>query len=192
MADDEFARFTGLYDRYYQNVLRYVLQHVQRDIAEDVTSEAFLIAWRRLPDVPEPSLPWLLGVARNLLRKQASAGYAQRQLADRVAAMTSPDDLVSWDAGEWAVERGAALSALACLAPGDVEALTLTAWHGLGPAEAAEVVGCSRQAFAVRLHRARQRLADALVIAQSEAEPAVPVPSGPPGSALSRNSQAWR
>ena len=38
--------------------------------AEDVASETFLIAWRRLADVPEQPLPWLLGVARNLLRQQ--------------------------------------------------------------------------------------------------------------------------
>jgi DNA-directed RNA polymerase specialized sigma24 family protein len=67
-VDDPLERFAGLYDRYYRNVLRYALQHAERGSAEDVTSEAFLIAWRRLPDVPEPALPWLLAVARNLLR----------------------------------------------------------------------------------------------------------------------------
>jgi RNA polymerase sigma-70 factor (ECF subfamily) len=43
------------------------------------------------------------------------------------------------------------------------EALTLVAWHGLSGARAAEAAGCSRAAFAVRLHRARSRLAAELV-----------------------------
>jgi RNA polymerase sigma-70 factor (ECF subfamily) len=40
--------------------------------------------------------------------------------------------------------------------------LTLVAWHGLAAPDAARVLGCSRAAFAVRLHRARRRLERAL------------------------------
>ena len=67
-------------------VLRYALQHAEPGSAEDVASETFLIAWRKLGDVPDPPLPWLLGVARNLLRKQAEAAQRRRRLAGRVAA----------------------------------------------------------------------------------------------------------
>jgi RNA polymerase sigma-70 factor (ECF subfamily) len=42
----------------------------------------------------------------------------------------------------------------------------LVAWEGLGSAEAARAAGCSRPAFAVRLHRARKRLAAALAAAE--------------------------
>ncbi len=44
----------------------------------------------------------------------------------------------------------------------------LIAWEGLEPREAATVLGCSRQALAVRLHRARKRLAAALNRADSD------------------------
>src|ERR1022692_987317 len=71
--DDPLERFASLYDQFYRNVLRYALQHAEQDSAEDVASDVFLVAWRRLADIPEPPLPWLLGVARNLLRKQAAA-----------------------------------------------------------------------------------------------------------------------
>jgi hypothetical protein len=57
-VDDPLERFAGLYDLYYRNVLRYALQHAEQGSAEDVVSEAFLIAWRRLADVQEPPLPW--------------------------------------------------------------------------------------------------------------------------------------
>jgi RNA polymerase sigma-70 factor, ECF subfamily len=161
-VDDPLDRFTGLYDRYYRNILRYALLHADPGSAEDVTSEVFLIAWRQLPAVPEPSLPWLLGVARNLLRKQADAGRRRRLLTDRIAALTTEADLVAWDAGEHVVERAAAIEALASLAERDVETLTLVTWHGLDVRTAAAVVGCSPRAFTVRLHRARQRLTDAV------------------------------
>jgi RNA polymerase sigma factor (sigma-70 family) len=161
-VDDPLIRFTGLYDRCYRNVLRYALVHAEPGSAEDVTSEVFLIAWRQLPVIPEPPLPWLLGVARNLLRKQADAGRRRRVLAARVAALTTEADEIAWDAGEHVVERTAALEALASLAERDVEVLTLVTWHGLDVRAAAAVLGCSRHAFAVRLHRARQRLAEAV------------------------------
>lgn len=160
--DDPLGRFTGLYDQYYRNVLRYALVHAEPGSAEDVTSDVFLIAWRQLPAVPEQPLPWLLGVARNLLRKQADADRRRRQLAARIAALTTQADMIAWDAGEHVVERAAAIEALGSLADRDVEALTLVTWHGLDVRAAAAVVGCSPRAFTVRLHRARLRLAEAL------------------------------
>lgn len=160
--DDPLERFADVYDLYYRNVLRYALQHAERGTAEDVASETFLIAWRRFPAIPEPPLPWLLGVARNLLRKQAGASVRRRVLADRIAALTTQTDSLAVDAGDFVVERAAALEALASLPARDVEALTLVTWHGLSLAEAAEVVGCSARAFTVRLSRARRRLTDAL------------------------------
>jgi RNA polymerase sigma factor (sigma-70 family) len=161
-VDDPLRRFTGLYDRCYRNVLRYALLHAEPGSAEDVTSEVFLIAWRQLPAVPEPELPWLLGVARNLLRQQADARRRRHLLAGRIAALTTEADLIAWDSGEHVVERAAALEALASLAERDVEALTMITWHGLDVPAAAAVVGCSPHAFTVRLHRARRRLARAV------------------------------
>jgi RNA polymerase sigma-70 factor, ECF subfamily len=160
--NDPQERFTGLYDLYYRRVLRYALQHADPGTAEDVASETFLIAWRRLAEVPQPPLPWLLAVARNLLRQQFGQARRQRRLTEHISALTTDRDLIAWDAGEHVVERAAALDALATLPGDDVETLTLVTWHGLSAAEAAAVVGCSPHAFTVRLHRARKRLAEAL------------------------------
>ena len=176
---DPTQRFTGLYDQYYRRVLRYALQHADPGCAEDVASETFLIAWRRLAEIPQPPLPWLLGVARNLLRQQFGRARRQQRLADRIAALTSDADLQAWDAGEHVVERAAALDALGSLNEADVEALTLVTWHGLSAAEAAEVAGCSPRAFTVRLHRARGRLADALRRCDDQ-HPAHPMAAGAP------------
>ena len=179
--DDPLDRFAGLYDQYYRKVLHYALQHAEPGSAEDVASEAFLIAWRRWPDLPEPPLPWLLGVARNLLRQQAAAGRRRRLLAERIAALTSEADVTAWDAGEHVVERAAALDALALMSERDVEALTLVTWHGLDLRAAASVVGCTPAAFTVRLHRARRRLNAALRTAdRAEKPPAHQPAAGPP------------
>jgi DNA-directed RNA polymerase specialized sigma24 family protein len=55
------------------------------------------------------------------------------------------------------------LQALASLSATDRDALMLTVWDGLSASDAGRVLGCSTTAFAVRLHRARRRLRDALL-----------------------------
>ncbi len=141
-----------------------------------MASEVFLVAWRQLPDVPELPLPWLLGVARNLLRQQAGAGRRRRLLTDRIMALASAEDTTAWDAGEHVVERESALQALTSLSERDIEALTLVTWHGLDAGEAAAVAGCSPRAFTVRLHRARRRLAEALRSADQGRKPSAGLP----------------
>ncbi len=57
-------RFRVLYDRSYSKVLGYALRRADsRDDAFDVVAETFLVAWRRLDDVPEGerALLWLYG-----------------------------------------------------------------------------------------------------------------------------------
>jgi RNA polymerase sigma-70 factor (ECF subfamily) len=169
LSDPE-KRFTGLYDEYYRRVLRYALQHADPGSAEDIASETFLIAWRRLDDVPEPPLPWLLVVARNLLGRQFRHARRQQRLAHQIRELTTDADLRAWDAGDHVIERAVALEALGSLPDTDVEALTLVTWHGLDAAEAASVVGCSPHAFTARLHRARRRLADILRLADQSRE----------------------
>src|SRR5262249_37932920 len=148
----------ALYDRHYRSVLGYALLRAGQDAAEDVVSETFLVAWRRLDDLPDPPLPWLLGVARNLLRKQYDSGRRRQALADRVTAATTTDDLAGPDVAERVVARDDARAALSALGEKDVEAIVLATWYGLSPREAARVIGCSASTFSVRLHRARKRL----------------------------------
>lgn len=158
-VDDPESRFTRLYDGCYRSVLGYALLRVEQQAAEDVAGETFLIAWRRLADVPEPPLPWLLGVARNLLRKQYAAGRRGEALVTRLAELART---IEGDVAERVAEREAALAVLAGMPERDVEAVILASWYGLTPRQAARVAGTSARAFTVRLSRARRRLADAL------------------------------
>ncbi|WP_203984321.1 RNA polymerase sigma factor [Sphaerisporangium rufum] len=145
-----------MYDECRQRVWAYVVSRAGRQVADEVVSETFAIAWRRLPDVPRPALPWLLGVARNVLRDSVRAEARREALAAEMRTWTVGD------VGEQVTERLGVLSALARLAEDDREVLVLVAWQGLSPRDAAAVVGCSPATFRVRLHRARRRLARAM------------------------------
>jgi RNA polymerase sigma factor (sigma-70 family) len=171
-VNDPEERFTALYDRHYRRVLGYVLLRAENGVAEDVSSETFLVAWRRLDEMPEQTLPWLLGVARNLLAKQCDSRQRRKALLDRITAGAAAQEEVSWDIAEQVVDKDAALIALASMPEKDLEAMALATWHGLDPQESAAVMGCSVRAYHARLHRARKRLATALS-AESGSRPSV-------------------
>ncbi|MEU0038904.1 sigma-70 family RNA polymerase sigma factor [Streptomyces sp. NPDC006333] len=152
--------FRDVYEECYPRVLAYASSLVGRQVGEDITSETFTIAWRRVRDLPDPALPWLLGVARNLvreLRRRDSRQYALAAAeAQRIISGVRVD--VGEDVAAVVTEREAALHALASLSDADRELLTLIAWHGLSARQAARVLGCTTATLTVRLHRARRRL----------------------------------
>jgi RNA polymerase sigma-70 factor (ECF subfamily) len=125
-------------------------------------SEVFLVAWRRLADVPAPALPWLLTVARNNASSQFRGSARQRSISAEMRAWVTEAELSEPDVADAVSERLSVLTALAALPEADRELLTLVAWHGLQPNEAARVVGCSTATYFVRLHRARRRLERAM------------------------------
>lgn len=155
-AGDVAAReqFEQLFRRHHAAVLAYARRRAPGEVVDDVVGETFLVAWRRLEQVPAEELPWLLGVARNVLATQRRGASRRRALTSRLSG-AEPEVGVSADleAGD-----GVLLEALAKLAPKDREALTLIAWDGLAPHEAAAAVGDSPGTFRVRLYRARRRL----------------------------------
>jgi RNA polymerase sigma-70 factor, ECF subfamily len=152
-------RFTAIYDACRPRVWAYVAGRAGRQVADEVVSETFAIAWRRLGDVPEPPLPWLLGVARNVLRDGMRADARRASLAAELRAWADP---AGADVGEDVAERLAVLRAMTELPDDDREILILIAWQGLAPREAAKVLGCSAATLRVRLHRARKRLVQAI------------------------------
>ena len=152
-------RLSALWSAHAVRVQAYLWRHTDPDTAQDVLSETFLVAWRRLDDVPDPALPWLLVVARNLLRNAHRAARRRRTLDDELAALAASAPLPEAAPEALAVERDALLRGLARLGEREREAILLVAWDGLTTADAADVAGCSTATFHVRLHRARRRLA---------------------------------
>lgn len=167
------GRFEALFHQQADAVLAYAIRRSDADTAEEVVAETFAVAWRRLDVVPDPALPWLLGVARRLLanerrsRSRAEA-LALRLVREPVASSDDPADEVD--------ARLSAQAALERLRPAESEVLELLAWEGLSVAQAAEVLGCSRAAVAVRMYRARRRFRQHLT---------EPVEAPPPASGSS-------
>lgn len=160
-----------LFNGYAGAVRAYARRRVDPVAADDAVSEVFVIAWRRLDDVPDDALPWLLGCARNVLAHQRRRSGRDLALLDRLAIVGGPDAIPGRSDSDLGGDRVLA-RALTRLSARDRELLLLIAWEGLAPSEAAQVLGCSRNTLAVRLHRARKRLAAALSEANSDDPPA--------------------
>jgi RNA polymerase sigma factor (sigma-70 family) len=154
--------FAELFDRHSRTVHRYATRRLDAGAADDVMSETFLVAFERRTvfDGSADALPWLLGIATNLIKKHA-------RLEARAWKGLVASDLgrVDTDAIE---EAGARLDASAMarriggairrLPAGDRDALLLYAWGDLdyeGVASALDVpIGTVRS----RLNRARRKL----------------------------------
>lgn len=149
-AGTDFDRF---YQAHYQRVWAYAARRVGRDDANDVLSETFLVAFRKGIPKSNNELPWLLAIARGLCANEARGARRRAALTD--AVRKAPQHGPERDASEII---GFA-DAFSLLEPTDQEVLMLIAWDGLSPRSAAAVLGCSPATFAVRLHRARRRLA---------------------------------
>lgn len=150
-------RLEALFNAHAGAVRAYAARRIDAATADDVVMEVFVIACRRLDEVPRESLPWLLGCARRVLANQRRSKRRALALRERLGSIPVP----SPGAGD----RGV-LCALSTLGERDREVLLLIAWEGLSQAEVAEVLAIRRTAVAMRLHRARQRLSEALAAEQ--------------------------
>ena len=154
------AWFDELYRQHQLQVRAYFARRIGLTDADDATADVFAVAWRRRSAIPrgDQALPWLYGVARNVLSHQRRSTFRFRRLTNRVvglriAAPPGPEQIVV-EAEEYVRVR----QAVGRLRPGDQEVLLLAAWEGLSHAEIADVLDCSTAAVDKRLQRAKQRL----------------------------------
>lgn len=158
----QHARFAELYDRHQRIVYRYVARRVGSDVAEDVASETFLVAFSKRSTFRggEDARPWLLGIATILMQKFArQEARAWRGMLASDLARVDIDEIANADSRLDARVFSRRLGrALARLPAGDRNALLLHTFGDLdyvGVAEALEIpVGTVRS----RLHRVRQKL----------------------------------
>jgi RNA polymerase sigma-70 factor (ECF subfamily) len=133
--------------------------------AEDMASEVFLTAWRRRSEVIFTTesgsvLPWLLGVATNLLRNQRRS----KRRADAAIARLDPsanhadfsDEVLSRMADE--AQMAEVHAVVAQLAEHERDVLALCAWAGLDYEEAAIALDLPVGTIRSRLSRARTHL----------------------------------
>lgn len=154
--------FRRLYAAHFDGVLGYALRRTQRaEDAADVTSETFLVAWRRLSHVPagEAARPWLYGVARRQLANQRRGELRRRRLGERLRRDLS---VVVPDLSDQVVQDHVVDAAMSRLSARDEEILQLHLWEGLEPREIGEVLGLPGTVVRPRLSRARARLRELL------------------------------
>jgi len=156
---DAEARFHALFVATSRPLLAYALRRVTEPAdAADVVAETFVVAWRRIDEVPlggEARL-WLFGVARRVLGNHRRGALRRSNLADRLREEL--EDLVVADISDPVDNAQVVRLAMACLDTDDQEMLRLTCWEGLTPAEVSVVLQVPTGTARSRLHRARSRL----------------------------------
>jgi RNA polymerase sigma factor (sigma-70 family) len=184
------ARFDAIFTRHQRPVLAYAMRRTSTLAdAEDAAAETFAIAWRKLASVPvDDPLPWLYAVARRVLANQRR-GHGRRE---RLAAFLKVEEDVATPLRLGEDLDGPAFRALASLSPSDQEVLRLHAWEELPNHQIAQVLGITPNAVAIRLHRARARLAAALARIPGAGDLKYPDPTRTSTDVTGSNGAAWK
>jgi RNA polymerase sigma-70 factor, ECF subfamily len=160
------AAFGKLYGRYVDVVFRYVLFRVgDRDLAEDVTSETFLRALRRITSISYQGRDvgaWLVTIARNLVLDHVKSSrfrleVSTAQFEDRQRVTAGPEQQVMSEA-----IKNELLECIARLGDDQRECVALRFLHGLSVAETAKAMHRNEGAVKALQHRAVRRLAQLL------------------------------
>jgi RNA polymerase sigma factor (sigma-70 family) len=158
--------FTIIFDRYYRSVHGYLSRRVGSTVADDLAAETFTRAFERRARYDSGAaraLPWLLGIAINLLAHHRRSEARQLRA---LAAAREPESDTFADAASGRIDAGASRARLAAaleqLDEYDREALLLYAWAELKYEEVAEALGIPVGTVRSRLHRSRQKLRQAL------------------------------
>ncbi|KZB81885.1 sigma-70 family RNA polymerase sigma factor [Amycolatopsis regifaucium] len=169
------SAFGRLYDRYVDVVYRYVLFRLgDRDLAEDVTSETFLRALRRITSVSYQGRDvgaWFVTIARNIILDHVkSSRFRLEVVTDEVAEPSgAPIGNVGVQAvagpEQQAISRATRAELLRCVAElgeDQRECIVLRFMQGLSVAETAAIMRRNEGAIKALQHRAVRRLAQLL------------------------------
>ena len=173
--------FEAVFRATFDQVTRYVARRVRvpADVADVVAStyEESLGAWHTYDARRGDHLPWLLGIARNLVSRDARRRLHQGALAERISgqALLAPDEFEQIegmiDAMRLAPRVERAMSDV--LTDGERELLMLVREDGLSLADAGRALGITPVAARMRLARARRRVRSYL---EGDTDPIDPTP----------------
>jgi DNA-directed RNA polymerase specialized sigma24 family protein len=85
-------QFTLIFDRYFPQVHSYVARRLSSDLADDLSSETFLIAFRqrdRFDSRTGVVRAWLYGIATNLIRRHRRDEVRAWRAAAKLPALTT-------------------------------------------------------------------------------------------------------
>ncbi len=157
-------RFNEVFATCHEPIYAYCRRRADPGMARDAAAETFLVAWRRIDDVPpgDRALRWLYGVARKVLANQYRTAQRQRRLIRKVGSLGAPSPSDPETQVVRRAEDEEVLRALTRLRAGDQEVLRLAVWEELPHADIGEILGCSAHAVDQRIRRAGDRLASEL------------------------------
>ncbi|MFJ6798989.1 ECF subfamily RNA polymerase sigma factor, BldN family [Streptomyces sp. NPDC091268] len=159
----EAEAFGRLYDQYSDTVYRYIYYRVGgKATAEDLTSETFLRALRRISTFTWQGRDfgaWLVTIARNLVADHFKSSrfrleVTTGEMLDANEVERSPEDSVLES-----LSNAALLEAVRKLNPQQQECVTLRFLQGLSVAETARVMGKNEGAIKTLQYRAVRTLA---------------------------------
>jgi RNA polymerase sigma-70 factor (ECF subfamily) len=179
-VEGEPDAFGVLFERHAQAVYNYLFRRTADwALAEDLTSVVFVEAWRRRTDVRlqrELLLPWLLGVATNVLRNKRRSQWRHRAALKRLPREHAQDfaDEAN-DRLDDEREMRTVLRTIAQLPRREQDVLALCAWAELSYEEAAVALGVPVGTVRSRLSRARARIRERSAHGlEPDCEPGVP------------------
>ena len=166
------SSFGEIFGRHFGPIHRYLHRQVGADMADDLASQTFLIAFDRRSsfDLAQTAArPWLFGIAANLVRGHLRNVRRRLKAYDQVGLDPPHDDLDGIEErADAAVSRRRLAAALAELPAEELEALLLYAWAELSYGEVAEALALPVGTVCSRLNRVRARLRGPLADGQGE------------------------
>jgi RNA polymerase sigma factor (sigma-70 family) len=164
-ASGDQRAFFEIYDRHAGTIYNYLFRRLADwSEAEDLTAVVFLEAFRRRKDVvilEGKLVPWLYGIATNVLRNRRRALWRHRhlvtRLADEAGSAVTPDVAARVEA---AAQMTSVLREIASLPRQQQDVIALCVWSGLSYEEAAVSLSVPVGTIRSRLARARTALSE--------------------------------
>lgn len=166
-SESEPPLFGAVVEAYAEVILRYLAKRVGLTLAEDLTAETFLVAFSRRgmyrPE-HETALPWLYGIATNLMRNHLRSEQRRIEALGRIAARAAieNDQDNTDDAVTAAMTMQQLALGLSALSQDARDVLVLVAIEAMTYAEAAVALQVPVGTVRSRLSRARMDLRQSL------------------------------
>lgn len=159
-AQSNRAYFRPLYDRYYENVFRFILRRTADEmLSADLCSQVFLKAMENLNRYEFKGVPfsaWLFRIASNEVAQHFR--NAQKSRVVSVDDQTLGDVEEEIEEDTWEVDRQSLISALEYLKESDMQLIEMRFFEQRPFKEVAEILGITENNAKVKTYRILQRM----------------------------------
>ena len=152
-TDENLREFELFFRRHYEHLTQYVSRRTPFSQVDDLVSTTFIIAWKKFHQTKNPTLPWLLQIAKYEI---ANKRRSERTRQNNVTLINVEEFPETRRGGDF--DGDEVVSALLRLSPSDQEVLRLVHWDGLSRDDAAKALGVRVNTANVRYRRALRRL----------------------------------